>query len=134
MKGNTCQDDEQNQCWGGLGGFWLSYGSGHKSRAGMRGWSQRVANAERLPHFVLIAGLYLAAEVSINRALLHGNAVEKQKLCRRGLQGCRVLSHLSLELPDPAPWRDRSSRVAGAGQRRGFGSPAQLLSDFMSIG
>lgn len=89
MKGNPCQDGEQNQCWGRLGGFWVRYGSCHKSRAGMRGWSQRVASAECSPPFVLIAGLYLAAEVSINRALLHGNAVERQRLCRRGLQGCK---------------------------------------------
>lgn len=87
-----------------MGGFWLRYGSCHKYSAGMRGWSKCRAFAP----FVLIAGLYLAAEVSINRALLRGNAVERQRLCRRGLQGWRMLSHPSLDLrvgdalPNPA--------------------------------
>lgn len=42
------------RCWGGVGGF----GSCHKNSAGLRGQSQRVASAELLPAFVLIAVIY----------------------------------------------------------------------------
>lgn len=80
----------------------------------------------------MIAGLYLAAEVSINRALLRGNAVERQKLCRRGLQGWRVVVP---SLPGPAGgwcpprsspgWTDPALWLEQV--RRGFGSLAQLL-------
>lgn len=38
--------------------FWLGYGSCHKNSAGLRGQSQRVASAELLPPFVLIAAIY----------------------------------------------------------------------------
>lgn len=43
---------------GRSGRFWLGYGSCHKNRARLRGQSQRVASAELLPPFVLIAGIY----------------------------------------------------------------------------
>lgn len=41
-----------------FGWFWLPCGSCHKSSARARGWSQRVASAEHLPSFVLIAAIY----------------------------------------------------------------------------
>lgn len=43
---------------GWSGRFWLGYGSSHKTSARLRGQSQRVASAELLPPFVLIAGIY----------------------------------------------------------------------------
>lgn len=43
---------------GRFGRFWLRYESCHKNSAGVRGWSQRLASAEHLAPFVLIAVIY----------------------------------------------------------------------------